>query len=314
MQITMNIGAVERDTGISKDALRVWERRYGFPDPVRDGLGERAYLPEQVDKLRLLKRLLDLGYRPGKIIHYSVGELTQLVSEAAARGESGGAVPANARMLQEYLALCKGHQSEALRLGLTQALSRMGLERFIADLLVPLNHLVGEGWANGTMEIHEEHLYTECVQIILRTAISSLQPLQTAGAAGPRILLTTVPQEQHGLGLLMAEAMMVMEGATCVSLGVQTPIADIVAATHAHRADVTALSFSGAMPSRQVLDGLRELRQRLSPEVELWVGGTCPVLTRLPSSPIHILRRLADIRPAIDVWRASHSAKTLIPS
>ncbi|MGA0116507.1 MAG: MerR family transcriptional regulator, partial [Burkholderiales bacterium] len=31
-----NIAAVERDTGLSKDTLRVWERRYGFPAPVRD--------------------------------------------------------------------------------------------------------------------------------------------------------------------------------------------------------------------------------------------------------------------------------------
>ncbi|MBK8767339.1 MAG: MerR family transcriptional regulator, partial [Burkholderiaceae bacterium] len=31
--ITLSISAVERDTGLSKDTLRVWERRYGFPLP-----------------------------------------------------------------------------------------------------------------------------------------------------------------------------------------------------------------------------------------------------------------------------------------
>ncbi len=41
--ITLSIAAVERDTGLSKDTLRVWERRYGFPTPGRDTLGERAY-------------------------------------------------------------------------------------------------------------------------------------------------------------------------------------------------------------------------------------------------------------------------------
>ena len=30
------IADVERDTGLSKDTLRVWERRYGFPLPLRD--------------------------------------------------------------------------------------------------------------------------------------------------------------------------------------------------------------------------------------------------------------------------------------
>ena len=41
-----SIAAVERDTGLSKDTLRVWERRYGFPQPGRDGAGDRVYPAE----------------------------------------------------------------------------------------------------------------------------------------------------------------------------------------------------------------------------------------------------------------------------
>ena len=66
--ILFNISAVERETGLTKDTLRVWERRYGFPHPVRDDNGDRAYTTQQITKLRLIKRLLDQGHRPGKII------------------------------------------------------------------------------------------------------------------------------------------------------------------------------------------------------------------------------------------------------
>ena len=48
----VSIAAVERDTGLSKDTLRVWERRYGFPQPDRDNNGERSYPHEQLEKLR----------------------------------------------------------------------------------------------------------------------------------------------------------------------------------------------------------------------------------------------------------------------
>ena len=41
--IILNISAVERETGLSKDVLRMWERRYGFPKPGRDDNGERQY-------------------------------------------------------------------------------------------------------------------------------------------------------------------------------------------------------------------------------------------------------------------------------
>ena len=39
----LSISQVERDTGLSKDTLRMWERRYGFPQPSRDEFGERLY-------------------------------------------------------------------------------------------------------------------------------------------------------------------------------------------------------------------------------------------------------------------------------
>jgi len=50
----LSIAAVERDTGIGKDTLRVWERRYGFPQPKRDAFDERSYPQAQVEKLRTL--------------------------------------------------------------------------------------------------------------------------------------------------------------------------------------------------------------------------------------------------------------------
>ena len=43
----ISIAAVERDTGLGKDTLRVWERRYGFPQPLRDAFGERVIRPSR---------------------------------------------------------------------------------------------------------------------------------------------------------------------------------------------------------------------------------------------------------------------------
>ena len=50
--LDFNIAAVERETGLSKDVLRMWERRYGFPVPERDANGERLYPAAQVERLR----------------------------------------------------------------------------------------------------------------------------------------------------------------------------------------------------------------------------------------------------------------------
>lgn len=82
---TFNIAAVERDTGLSKDVLRMWERRYGFPVPDRDSNGERCYPTEQVERLRVIKRLMDSGHRPGKLLAMPPEALAELAPGAACR-------------------------------------------------------------------------------------------------------------------------------------------------------------------------------------------------------------------------------------
>ena len=81
--IAQNISAVERETGLSKDVLRMWERRYGFPKPARDENGERQYTVAETEKLRSIKRLMDVGVRPGKIIGLSRPELNALADSRA---------------------------------------------------------------------------------------------------------------------------------------------------------------------------------------------------------------------------------------
>ena len=264
----MTIATVERETGIGKDTLRMWERRYGFPKPLRDGNGERLYPSSQVDQLRLIKRLMDQGHRPGRL--FSVSEEERL-GLAASSPPTVPARPSDEHgLIQQTLDLLKSHDTQGLRLAFNQAMMRQGLHQFVLGTVVALNRAVGEAWMRGELEIFEEHLYSEQMKSLLRQAINSL-PSQPNGH--PRILLTTLPDEQHALGLLMAESLFTLEGATCISLGTQTPLLDIKLATTAHRADIVALSFSSAFPARQRAPLLNQLRKMLPPAVDLWAGG-----------------------------------------
>lgn len=300
---TVGIAAVERDTGLSKDTLRVWERRYGFPRPQRDAFGERAYCAQDLDKLRVIRRLLDAGHRPGKIIALPIAELRSL---ADADAQSSRQVAGNSEApaaLERYLGMVRSHRIDDLRRALSQAALRLGIERFVIEVCAPLNRSVGEAWARGTLEIFEEHLYTESMQAVLRNAIGSVPEPATQ----PRVLLTTVPNEAHGLGLLMAEALLALDGCHCTSLGTQTPIGDIALAAATQEADVVALSFSAILNPNQVLEALAELRARLSPQTEIWVGGRCPILQRRPPKGVTVLGALTEIREVLVAWRSRHA-------
>ncbi len=300
--VTLSISAVERDTGLSKDTLRVWERRYGFPLPVRDAQGERAYSRADVERLRVVRRLMDAGHRPGKIIGLSAEQLHSLATQALGASRSQAAAGAQHDDLNRFFELVKAHDVEALRTSLSQTALRVGLERFVKEISAPLNTLIGEAWARGAIEVFEEHLYTESMQVVLRNAISTI-PMS---GQHPRVLLTTFPNEVHGLGLLMAEALLALDGCRCASLGTQTPVWDIVRAASVKPIDIVALSFSACLNANQVLDGLAELRAKLPDSVDVWAGGQCPVLLRRPPPKVAVLSSLSDIAPAVRRWRAAH--------
>ena len=299
--IHLSIAAVERDTGLSKDTLRVWERRYGFPNPERDHFGERIYSIDQVDRLRAIRRLMDTGYRPGKIIGLSLEDLQALaesVSQPAPIASEDQAAD-----LDQFMNFLKSHEIEDLRRQLSQRVLRLGLSRFVTELVAPLTEKVGDTWARGQLEIYEEHLFTESMQVVLRNAISTIpQP-----GNRPRVLLTTFPSEPHGMGLLMVEALLALEGCRCFSLGVQTPVWDIVLASQAQDIDLVVLSFSPVMNPTLVVDGLTELRAKLPKSVEIWAGGRCPVLSRRAPDGIRVVTEFAELTKSVIDWRHRHS-------
>jgi methanogenic corrinoid protein MtbC1 len=197
--------------------------------------------------------------------------------------------------------MIRRHDAPSLRQALGNALARLGAERFVGELVAPLNVAVGEAWSRGRLEIYEEHSYTEEVQVVMRQALAQM-PLPDA-AARPRLLLSTFPGEPHGLGLLMVEIIARLEGCPCVSLGVQTPVLDLVRAAQAHGTDVVAISASGIQPAQQVIDALTELRARLPLLVSLWVGGAVAPLQRRPVAEVTLVPTLENLIAEIRRWR-----------
>lgn len=304
--LLLDISSVERETGLSKDVLRMWERRYGFPKPGRDDNGERQYTSAEVARLRAVKRLMDVGMRPGKIVRCAIEELNALADR---RIERPGDETASAAE-RDFVALLRSHDAAGLQNALANQLMRQGLQRFVLETMAPLNRAVGEAWMRGELQIFEEHLYTEQLQVALRTAINAF-PRQSGT---PRTLVTTFPGEQHGLGLLMVEALLVPEGTQCISLGVQTPLDDIRRAALAHKADIVALSFSAAFPVRQASDGLAALRRQLPPSVGLWAGGEMTRRVRRTLPGVALIPDLAGTLGALRNWRAQKAQAVTSPA
>ena len=70
------IGAVARLTGVSAHTLRKWEERHDAVKPRRSEGGKRLYTDADIQRLLLLKRLVDQGVSLQSIAHCSFEELS----------------------------------------------------------------------------------------------------------------------------------------------------------------------------------------------------------------------------------------------
>ena len=65
---THRIHRVAKLTGLSRDVIRVWERRYGLVKPSRSANRYRIYSDEEVALLRYVKNEMDKGQSIGDLI------------------------------------------------------------------------------------------------------------------------------------------------------------------------------------------------------------------------------------------------------
>jgi methanogenic corrinoid protein MtbC1 len=276
---------IERETGFSKDLLRKWRQRFGFPSLEVATVGHTGYSRETIRHLLLIRRLLEGGFRPSMVVGKNLAELDRLCRALA--GDS----PAHPwdQTTQKLIKQLKKLDREGLQASLADERLKGTLTEFVLNTVAPLIKAVGEAWSRMELEVYHEHFCTSVIQSCLQAEILSCKSKR----GFPTLLFATPPGENHLLGLLMAEAALADHGAHCLNIGPNTPLNDLRLAAMACDADAVALSFSFAYPARNVRPVLVHLRQVLPSHVAVWAGGEGSSKVVRPPKGVIIFSELA---------------------
>lgn len=258
----MSIGDLADLTGIRPDTIRVWERRYGRPVPIRLPSGHRRYSQRDARWLRRIAEALAMGYRPSRVVRMGEADLDALLFPAAQKHD-------DPKQLTRYLDLARNLRDQRLATEMRRALKRLGQKEFLVKVISPLLDAVGRSWADGELEIRQEHLLSEVVEDVLRAARASIQ----RPSKGPRVILATLSGESHSLGLQMAAVICRIAGVPTRILGGNTPPKEIAEAAEEVGAAAVALSVSLATGSVETDRTIRSLRGMLRQDIHLVVGG-----------------------------------------
>jgi MerR family transcriptional regulator, light-induced transcriptional regulator len=283
-----SIRVTSRLTGISADKLRIWERRYGFPAPTRTSGGLRVYSSSDVERLVLIGRALEAGYRARDAIAEDPARLRKFLAASAPQRKPEAA---SASGVDGMLSLLANDDAEGLRSALREAVAVLGVRRFLVEVAAPLVEVIGNAWHAGTIGVRHEHLFSTMLSSQLRLLLTAYEHQREA----PVVLLTTLPNEQHGLGLEMAALYLALDGAIVRLLGVDTPTDEIIEAALALDADVLGISISPAAEPTAASAEIEKILAGLPEHVELWLGGKAAPGVAIESRRIHLVTSWDDV-------------------
>jgi DNA-binding transcriptional MerR regulator/methylmalonyl-CoA mutase cobalamin-binding subunit len=260
--LTLSIGAVSRATGIPANTLRTWERRYGFPKPMRTEGGQRAYPASVVAHLIEVSRALDRGLRPRDVLTASREDLQRWTLPDAPT-----AVPDDE--IDELLRAIRNLDASGIRRNFEIRWAQVGALAFLDEVAGPLFHRIGDKWVEGTLSIPQEHFASE----VLRDFLSQHWRPLADSAKGPMVVCASLPGERHDLGLHFVATTLALAGRRITFLGTDVPIDDIVQVCHSTRPEALAISVSSANVSDATADHLARVRAGIPADVPLLLGG-----------------------------------------
>ena len=262
----VSIGALSRATGVPVETLRTWEIRYGFPKPVRKPSGHRQFEIAHIERIRRISHALKRGLRAGEVVAASDLTLQALLETVPAKHPMEEPSPLAAEALLDVLRRLDG---EDLMRSLRSSRAIEHPLDYIETSIVPCLQIIGSAWEKGELDIAHEHFASERISDILRDARLHFEKI----AEGAPIVLTTLPGEEHGLGLQMAALILAATRLRVLVLGTEVPVIEVAAVAQTTRARAVAVSISGTT-ARTSAPAIQALRAALPHNVELVLGGT----------------------------------------
>ena len=265
----MNIHRIHRVaklTGLSKDVIRVWERRYGLVKPSRSSNRYREYSDEEVALLRFVKAQMEQGATIGSLAaegHDPLVARMRIATPVSAEDQKP-----HERLLDDLVGSLDPLDKAGFERRLNGAVAVIPFEEAVQRILLPLQRRVGELWHQGRLNIAVEHYVTKIIQQKLFSVMNQL----SVNEFGPRILIACPEGETHEIGAQAVAYIAATRGCHVYYLGPNLPNSDLVTFCETITPDLVLLSLTEVKPEAVALQQLKEL-EPLATRWSVAVGG-----------------------------------------
>lgn len=294
----LSVQAASRLTGISKHSLRAWEKRYKAVTPGRSESGQRRYTEEQVERLKLLRRAVDLGHSISQVASLTNEKLKTLALEGPAL-----ALTSNERstqlLVEEIIYQLKNLNLYEVSRLIHKAKHLYSTKDFVLDIVSPLFGLIGDLVSQGELDISQEHALSTVMKYNLSEILFSLQnnPFYESqkDLKNPVVTLATPEGDLHEFGILATAVLASLCGFNSYYVGPNLPAHSLSWLGNSVQSEMVIIGTSpiGETESggiKRFLAYLKEIDDSLDAGIEIWVGGSLSQILTSPSPYRHPLR------------------------
>jgi MerR family transcriptional regulator, light-induced transcriptional regulator len=284
-----SIASVSKLTGVSCHALRVWERRYGYPLPRRSPTNQRRY---GIDQVLVLRELADL-VRSGR----HIGELIAEFKGGRLEGERVGDESAqdNPPVTTEIIDTIASGDIDAMQSLIDATFSHLAPAEILAQVIEPIMIEIGERWFRGDIEVYQQQMASG---ILLRTLGRMLDAARRDNVRpSHRAIVAGLQGEHHEGGVLMLSIMLELAGWRTLPLGVDLPTTELRKAADVWKPDAIGVSF---VLSRSINKRFRELATITG--VPIFVGGRSMMNHRSLARSYGLIPLVGSISKSLPQW------------
>lgn len=293
---THRIHRVAKLTGLSRDVIRVWERRFGLIKPTRGTNRYRNYSDDDVALLRYLKDYLDAGASIGDLAKIGRDELVNRMRAAMPRA----AIIDNTfdRLLRELLSALNPLDRTIFEKRLNGAVAVVPFEEALHGILLPLQEQVGQLWHSGRINIATEHYVTNQIRQKMYAAMNQL-PVAEFGA---KVVIACPPGEEHDVAALAVAYRCRARGCRVYYLGANVPIPSLGKLCREVEPDLTVLSFPSTLPENTVIEVIEALAHDVRTASTVIAGGNGAIAMhdRFTQSHIEVLKNFGELDEKLD--------------
>lgn len=264
------IKTVAEMTGIPRNTLIAWERRYDLIQPERAASGYRVYSEDDVAVLRKVQGLIAAGHR--------ISEAARMVREVdvtpVRMPERALELPdADRAGLESYrgqllAALLQFDRHSAERI--VRRLFLIPFETQLDQIYLPLLWETGRRWEVGEVSVVQEHFVSSWCREQILVMTRSLEPLDSSA---PEAICATPVGDPHEFGLLAVAFKLAKHGYRLLYLGANVPSDQLVQLVKERQPALVAISVVLTRDDAELVDFGEQIVAVLGDEGCVIIGG-----------------------------------------